>query len=142
MLIVWLFLNMNNMKKIDYKVGDVVIYNNTICKIEYKCGGFGVDLNTGNKDVFMIDLEPIPITDDILKKLGFEYSDFLKYWYYNTGLERVKITYDFNTKKFHCSTKDFTAVCKCEYIHEIGRALDFCDLRDLYFYDFFEYGKL
>ena len=132
----------NIKKKIDYKVGDVVMCNNTICKIVRKCGGFGVDLNIGYEDVFIMDLEPIHITEDILKKLGFEYSDFFKCWYYNVELGRVKITYNFNTKKFHCSTKDFTVTCKCEYIHEIGRALDFCNLSDLYFYEFFEYGKL
>ena len=80
-----------------YKPGDLVENQNQVVKVERAGGNFGVDLSNGLEDVFMMDLYPIQLNESILKDLGFEYSDFYKYFFIG-GIGGDKIQYSLENK--------------------------------------------
>ena len=111
--------------KIVYRVGDVVARNGVICKVTGLGRCFGLDLSNGEEDVFTLDVEPIPLTDDILSKLGFEYSDFLNVYKHIEGA-----TYDKENKKLTINDRKIGSITlkNCIYLHQIGRAFEIFEL--------------
>ncbi len=111
--------------KIIYRVGDVVARNGVICRVTGLARSFGLDLSNGEEDVFTLDVEPIPLTDEVLSKLGFEYSDFLNVYKHIEGA-----TYDKENKKLTINDRKIGSITlkNCIYLHQIGRAFEIFEL--------------
>ena len=76
---------MKNNIFLNYQRGDFVEYKGEICEVLCRVDGFGVDLRTGDttyEDVYVGDIQPISITEDILNAIGFEYFKFMDTEYY------------------------------------------------------------
>ena len=86
-------------------------------------------------DVLCDDLEPIPLTKEILKKNGYEgtkdqYSDNV-YYYLGTNEYNFKVYWSSNEKCIIITDEEEPGVwayfCKCEYVHQLQHILALLD---------------
>lgn len=116
----------------EYRCGDIVVYNGNVVKVISPMKFLGVNLSDGSEDVFIDDLEPIIVDDEVFLKLGFVLSDWTDTWKYDDGI--VKIVYNLKNKTLTCSTTDkYGNKCTIKpfrYIHDLCKCLVFCDVEN------------
>ena len=74
------------------------------------------------------ELEPIPLTSEILEKNGFvEWSDKCYRWEYAEG---IYINADFTEEEpwAHISNRCYSATPVCRYVHEFQHAMRLCGI--------------
>lgn len=83
------------------------------------------------------DIEPIPLTPEILKKNGFELDDIIKDYRLYTGIDNRVTAH--NDKEYmnsnnewyvHVDSEDFCSIANCEltYVHELQHLLRLCKI--------------
>lgn len=79
-------------------------------------------------DVFVEDLQPIPLTKEILDKNGFKEHRYYGYFIgqSNSG---YYIYFDNNYLSIHQSGYDIIEFAWCEYVHELQHALKLCEIK-------------
>ena len=73
----------------NYQKFDFVRYNGQICEVRGVLDSFGINLcdKDGNeyKDVYVLDVEPIELTIDILEEIGYKYTDLFQNYVLDYG---------------------------------------------------------
>ena len=124
---------MNNMKAEDLQIGDWVNLYDSPIKINIDDLGVIERDETYDKGVHC---EPIPLTDEILKKNGFVYDENREAWEQipNDG---YGICYEDNTYLFSLGVFDpfnrdsditYHTIAEIKYIHELQHALKLCKI--------------
>lgn len=126
------------MKPEQLMIGDYIMFNKDIYKIEEisKKGWAHIIYNDGSEcrvalssDYILDELTPVPITDEILKKNGFDYEnnvgDVLEYYnyeiIYNTWDHELRIL---ENREQILKIKTFDKMC----VHELQHALRLCGI--------------
>jgi hypothetical protein len=95
-----------------------------VVKIEQNCVRLGFSPNDLEFEVFVEDLQPVPITYDIIKAIGFtpmdedEEDDDLNCW----ELEDVCYIFSFSDCWRIRSYSDLAIVCDIKHVHELQNA--------------------
>ena len=114
-----------------YQPGDIVLYNNQVHRVESFTSFFGVNLSDNINDVFVGDIKPIELTEEILSSLHFEESKFLQCMFFK--LQDVKITVQIEKQYLICQVKQLKCTNhKIKYVHELCRALMYCNIYELF----------
>lgn len=87
----------------------------------------------------LLEVEPIPLTVEILEKNGFkgegylilELDEFSCLEYYPFEGRLRKIWHGIDEWNNHSDTKDITFQCHCKYVHELQHALRLCGLNEI-----------
>lgn len=83
------------------------------------------------------DIEPIPLTPEILEKNGFEKDELIESYNHYCGMDnRVSLNDDFyyinsrNTWYVHIDSEDYSTIANCEltYVHELQHLLKLCNI--------------
>ena len=90
------------------------------------------------------NVEPIPLTPEILVANGFESRELYRFTLYQLGIESFSIAYDLLLKNLCAFTKTVKAGCRpsttpdkselsihIQYVHELQQAMRLIGLRDL-----------
>lgn len=126
------------MKPEQLMIGDYIMFNKDIYKIEEisKKGWAHITYNDENgcrvslsTDYILGELTPVPLTDEILKKNGFDYEnnvgDVLEYYnyeiIYNTWEHELRIL---ENREQILKIKTFDKMC----VHELQHALRLCGI--------------
>ena len=114
------------MKATDLMIGDLLLYKGQPIKVEeILIDGINPDWdgneNYGNEARYE-DLQPIPITPEILKKNGFKYSEW-----YGWQIKEPDFTLCFVGDTPHFLLDDIF-VCDCPYVHTLQHALKLCGI--------------
>ena len=126
------------MKPEQLMIGDYIMFNKDIYKIEEisKKGWAHIIYNDGSNcrvalssDYILDELMPVPLTDEILKKNGFDYEnnvgDVLEYYnyeiIYNTWDHELRIL---ENREQILKIKTFDKMC----VHELQHALRLCSI--------------
>lgn len=126
------------MKPEQLMIGDYIMFNKDIYKIEEisKKGWAHIIHNDGSNcrvalssDYILDDITPVPLTDEILKKNGFDYEnnvgDVLEYYnyeiIYNTWEHELRIL---ENREQILKIKTFDEMC----VHELQHALKLCGI--------------
>lgn len=119
---------MNNI----YHKYDFVEYNGKICEVIATLDTFGISLIDGEdkiyENVFIKDVNPIPITDEILTKLGYVYDDsFSHSWGYRSKASFTSNYYP-PEKKFTLHSRRFDCILpNTLYVHQMQHCLEIAD---------------
>lgn len=87
----------------------------------------------------LLEVEPIPLTVEILEKNGFkgegylilELDEFSYLEYYPFEGRLRKIWHGIDEWNNHSDTKDITFKCHCKYVHKLQHALRLCGLNEI-----------
>ena len=83
------------------------------------------------------NIEPIPLTPEILEKNGFEKNELIESYNHYCGMDnRVSLNDDFyyinsrNTWYVHVDSEDYSTIAGCEltYVHELQHLLRLCKI--------------
>ena len=120
------------MKATGLMIGDLVCYRGTNIRVTslYDKGGSN-EVGWSDKECVWVNadnVEPIPLTPEILEKNGFvEWRDKCYRWEYAEG---VYINADFTEEEpwVHISNRCYSATPVCRYVHEFQHALRLCGI--------------
>ena len=127
------------MKATDLMIGDLVYIHEPECKghridsIDELDGQVGADGEVYDE----CDIRPIPLTEEILVKNGFERCDYNnKYFIINDVINLITPKWRGVTEYYACAWyqdefDDFVQhieICKCAYIHQLQRLLRLCGM--------------
>jgi hypothetical protein len=109
-----------------------VEYNGKICEVIGTLDTFGLNLSDGEGniycDIYCGDVNPIPVTDKILEKIGYAYdSVFAESWTYRV---KSSFTSDYypKTQKFTFHSKQFDCILpNTEYVHQMQHCLEIAE---------------
>lgn len=120
-----------------FQIGDIVLYDGYVCKVIGFNDMFTIKLISTNpnlkqqegilNDISIDEIIQIPIDDNILKILGFEYTDIFDCWYFNDG-NYLRCKYDLN--KFFLNVKTKNNCCqrqKTFYLNDLQQSIRYCD---------------
>ena len=110
-------------------IGDWVLYNETPQQI-LEISGIDDEVYLETDElVHQSEIQPIPLTPEILEKNGFvEWRDKCYRWEYADG---VYINADFTEEEpwAHISNRCYSATPVCRYVHEFQHALRLCEIK-------------
>ena len=93
-----------------------------IVKIEKDCVRLGFSLDDLEFEVFVDDLQPIPITAEVLEKSGFTHDKWSKkIWRYED--EESEVVYYIESNKVEVTTDDCKINLVCTSVAELQHAL-------------------
>ena len=117
------------MKANELMIGDWVLYNETPQQI-LEISGIDDEVYLETDElVHQSEIQPIPLTPEILEKNGFvEWRDKCYRWEYADG---VYINADFTEEEpwAHISNRCYSATPVCRYVHEFQHALRLCEIK-------------
>ena len=114
---------------IDYHKHDFVEYNGKICEVIGTLDTFGLNLIDGDNktydDVYCGDVNPIPVTDKILAKIGYVHDNvFSPSWTYHSEFCFTSDYYP-SDKKFTLHSRKFDCILpNAKYIHQMQHCLE------------------
>ena len=125
---------------VDYHKHDFVEYNGKICEVIGTLDTFGLNLIDGDgnayEDIYCGDVNPVPVTDEILKKLGYVYDKtFSQSWTYHSDFSFTSDYYPednkftLHSRRFDCILPNALYVHQLQHCLEIGQ-FDFFILRE------------
>ena len=77
------------------------------------------------------DIEPIPLTDEILENNGFDIDYHHAMFYFNKDtLDEVRVHVDY-AEDYDIDSPDYRMSGCCRNVHELQHALRFCGLEEL-----------
>lgn len=94
----------------------------------------GGDWHGNEHDVFIEDMQPVPLTPEILEKNGFEVSSEHARYYFEEDGEKYEFVlrkmYDVNNrnKQIGWSFYAFNVLSLVDYVHELQHALRLCNI--------------
>lgn len=127
------------MERFELQIGDVVLYK----KIPVKIFGItlaGVDVVDNNNEAYILsvlDIEPIPLGDEILEKLGFK-SYVKDAWIYLGGTFGIRLRKVYSEKEhcigynveMYCDHQDFVCTDNwldgVRYVHTLQQFIRLC----------------
>ena len=129
----WLRLRYHRGEKeivVDFKVTEIVLFAKRTYHV-YGEKADGTQSNMGDVN----DIEPIPLTPEILEKNGFGYIDksnstpqsIWNGWWIYKDLELGVCSID-RTQNWPCFINIDDANIKCEYVHQLQNALNICKI--------------
>ena len=115
----------NNMKPTELRIGNLVMYNGKVVRVEQitknKIGYHRYKGETRMNYARLCKIEPIPITEELLTKIGFIkriYSD--KIFAYGEGM--LSTVYFIESTMIDIETKDNGATILCKHLHQLQNA--------------------
>jgi hypothetical protein len=125
-----------------YQIHDLVLYNGAVREVQGVTGGLGLNLGESKElsDVFIKDVEPITLTDEILVKvLGFSAPDnWLLHSYFLGGqCSATTVTYNMEEQTVSIHHKFGSEWCQakkknCKFLHDIQQAYRYATDDDMY----------
>lgn len=124
------------MKAIELMIGDWILCSDNIQRqvryLQVRPSVIGIGGSSYDED----EIQPIPLTPEILEKNGFEVFDFKDLVYYESDDKRIKATNSegmkntFNEWYIHVDTKDMRTMAYGEvtYVHEFQHLLRLCGI--------------
>lgn len=127
------------MERFELQIGDVVLYK----KIPVKIFGItlaGVDVVDNNNEAYILsvlDIEPVPLNDELLEKLGFK-SYVKDAWIYLGGTFGIRIKKVYSEKEhsigynveMYCDHEDFVCTDNwldgVRYVHTLLQFIRLC----------------
>jgi len=115
------------MKVTELRIGNFVNVNGWFSEIA-KIGYNYVDISNGVDSHHIKELEPIPLTEQWLERLGFNDDGFKQYEFTNWGIKVKKDSYaisDPNWFVFHGFINQYSELVSLKYVHSLQN-LYFC----------------
>lgn len=116
---------MSNMKPTELRIGNLVMYNGEVVKVKHitkhKIGYHTIPDETIMNYARLCEIEPIPITEELLLKIGFIkriYSD--KIFAYGEGM--LSTVYFIESTMIDIETEDNGATILCKHLHQLQNA--------------------
>lgn len=119
------------MKATDLMLNDLVMCNNKVCKV---CSIEGVmvlvSFKDGEKLTIEDNIEPIPLTPEILEKNGFTKENRLYYWTQEKDGKTIAGVYYWVDEKYIniAGYEDDGVTISCPYVHTLQHALKLCGI--------------
>jgi len=125
-----------------YQIHDLVLYNGAVREVQGVTGGLGLNLGESKElpDVFIKDVDPITLTDEILVKvLGFSAPDnwLLNSYFHGGQFSDTSITYNMDERYVSINHKSGPNWCQakkrnCKFLHDIQQAYRYATDDDMY----------
>ena len=113
------------MKPTELRIGNLVMYNGEVVKVKHitkhKIGYHTIPDETIMNYARLCEIEPIPITEELLLKIGFIkriYSD--KIFAYGEGM--LSTVYFIESTMIDIETEDNGATILCKHLHQLQNA--------------------
>lgn len=118
----------NELTSKDLMVGDWVMFNDKPCQVKGLQSDDSAFLVGYKSMYYLIDVEPIPLTPEILEKNGFERdrNDGYAILRLEDNSEFFYYFHEYKLTKFYKSEIIFR--CQCVYAHELQHALKLCGI--------------
>lgn len=108
-------------------LGDLVLCGGRVCRV-LELGGMACVTPTDKAEELFCndkDIEPIPLTPEILFKNGFKDAQFYSELLWNDAFQIIS---DCSTLSIRCKNSDLSLNIPCDEVHELQHALKLCGI--------------